>query len=299
MRIILVLVGCFFSLVVNAAEVGNREQKARFLTLDDAAAEMARGWQAGRKAKPIMSDDGKVVFPFGQSMPKLTCSPTRACDVEMQAEEKVFDVVLGDKINWSWAPSRSIEKGKMVQHLIFQPKDNTVETNAIITTDRRTYHIKLYAPKEEGIYLNRVGFYYPDELVTSWRARDSYAQAARTEVKARDNALRVSEEPFTPEAMDFDYKIEGEGDFKPLRVFNNGKKVYLEMPKAVLATGEAPVLLLIDEEGKANVVNYRVRGNHYVVDKLFTTAQLVLANQKVTIQWSKKAGWTWTLFGEG
>lgn len=264
----------------------------RFLTLDDAAIAMAKKWQAGGKANPIMSDDGKVLFAYGQSMPKLTCSPTRACDIEMQAGENVFDVVLGDKINWMWAKSKSVERGQQVLHVIIQPRDNQMETNAIITTDRRTYHIKLYAPKQEGVYLNRVGFYYPADLVESWGEQAAVANVA----KAQERNLRVTEESFTPEKMDFDYRIEGDSDFKPLRVFNTGKKVYIELPRAVFESGEVPVLLLLDEQGQANVVNYRRKDKtpYLVVDKLFAKAELRLAEEKVSITWGKKAGWAWS-----
>lgn len=266
----------------------------RFLTLEDAAVAMAKNWQRGDKAKPIMSDDGKVIFAYGQSMPKLTCSPTRACDVEMQSGERINDVVLGDKVNWTWAPTNSTEKGKPVQHVVVQPRDSALETNVIITTDRRTYHIKLYAPKKEGVYLNRMGFYYPDELVEQWRSRDK----AQADAVIKEDALRVTEEAFRPEDMDSDYRVSGAADFRPLRVFNTGKKVYLEMPKALLDSGESPILQLVDDEGKANVVNYRPRGNYYIVDRLFTTAQLKLGSEKVTIAWNKKAGWSWNgVFG--
>lgn len=278
--------------------IGADEGGKRYLTLDDAAVAMAKAWQRGEKAKPIMSDDGKVVFAFGQSMPKLTCSPTRACDVEMQPGEKINTVVLGDKVNWAWQAANSTEKGKPVQHVVIQPRDNNVETNAIITTDRRTYHIRLFAPKEEGVYLNRVGFYYPDELVESWESRAGAVAASKTQ----ETNLRMTEETFAPEDLDMDYRITGSADFRPVRVYNTGKKVYVVMPKAAMEAGEAPLLVLIDEDGQANVVNVHpkrpVEGGKqkdymYVVDRLFTTAELRLGKEKVTITWGKKAGWSW------
>ena len=140
----------------------------KYNELDDAAVSQAKIWQAGGKARPLMSSDGKIVFAFGQSMPKLTCSPLRACDVEMEPGEKVKKIILADSVNWTWDAAESIERGKTIQHVVFQPKDRDLESNVIITTDHRTYHIKLYSPKVEGAYLNRAGFYYPSELVSSW-----------------------------------------------------------------------------------------------------------------------------------
>src|SRR3546814_4354933 len=40
--------------------------------------------------------------------------------------------------------------------------------------------------------------------------------------------------------------------------------------------GEAPPLFVVGPEGGAELVNYRVRGNYYVVDRLFAAAELRL-----------------------
>lgn len=261
----------------------------RFKELGDAAVAEAKVWQAGGKARPLMSSDGKVVFAYGQSMPKLTCSPTRACDIEMEAGEKVKKVILGDGVNWHWDGAESIEHGQPVQHVVVQPVDKDLESNAIITTDRRTYHIKLYSPSVEGAYLNRIGFYYPEALVSSWADKVKEDATAA----AKDDGLKVMKVAVSPEKMAFDYRIEGDADFKPLRVFNDGERVYMAMPDS-LRTGESPVFSLIDEKGNLMVVNYRSETDpatgviHYVVDKLFAKGELRRGSEKVTISWKQK-----------
>lgn len=260
----------------------------KYNELEDAAVVQARIWQAGGKAKPIMSSDGKIIFAFGQSMPKLTCSPTRACDVEMQAGEKVKKVILGDKVNWEWQGAESIERGLTIQHVVFQPRDNDVESNVIITTDRRTYHMKLFAPKHEGVYLNRVGFYYPQDLVQDWEEKVWAAEAAQIK-EEKHNVMSVA---VSPEKMDFDYQIAGNSEFKPVRVFNNGEQVFMEMPDR-LRNGANPVLLLLDDKGQVMPVNYRRNVDpdtgkiHYVVDKIFNQAELVIDKEKVIITWTR------------
>lgn len=261
----------------------------RFNTLEDAAVSQAKIWQAGGQAKPLMSSDGKVVFAFGQSMPKLTCSPGRACDIEMEPGERVKKVILADGVNWQWDAAESVERGKAIQHVVVQPKDKDLETNVIITTDRRTYHIKLYAPKVEGAYLNRIGFYYPDALVSSWEDR------MRSEANALEKEADMNVMPSAVSPMDlaFDYRIEGDADFKPLRVFNDGERVYMTMPEN-LRTGEHPVFSLLDEKGKQMVVNYRRQEDkatgtiHYVIDKLFAKGELRRGSEMVSITWSRK-----------
>lgn len=269
----------------------------RFNELEDAAAAQAKIWQSGGKAKPLLSSDGKVVFAYGQSMPKLTCSPMRACDVEMEPGEKVKKVILGDGLNWQWDAAESIERGKLVQHVVIQPKDKDLESNAIITTDRRTYHIKLYSPRQEGAYLNRMGFYYPSDLVSSWSDKMASVDAA----EQKEQNLNVMATSVAPGQLAFDYRIEGDAEFKPLRVFNNGEQVFIAMPE-VLRNGENPAFILIDEEGREMVVNYRrdvdaVTGAiHYVVDKLFAKGELRRGKETVKISWERKIKKFWGSF---
>lgn len=274
------LIGCIF--------VGNTLAGEKYNELDDAAVAQAKVWQGGGKARPLMSSDGKIVFAYGQSMPKLTCSPLRACDVEMEPGEKVKKVILADGVNWMWDAAESVERGKTVQHVVFQPKDRELESNVIITTDHRTYHIKLYSPKVEGAYLNRAGFYYPSELVSSWADK----MGIEAETKAKDEGSNVLPVSVPAQQLAFDYRVDGNVDFKPLRVFNDGERVYIEMPES-LRNGENPILILKDEKDKEMVVNYRREVNsrtgtiHYVVDKLFSKAELRRGTEVVKISWKR------------
>ncbi|MES2879215.1 MAG: TrbG/VirB9 family P-type conjugative transfer protein [Pseudomonadota bacterium] len=269
----------------------------QFNRLEDAATSQAKRWQSGYKAKPIMSSDGKIIFPFGQSMPQLTCSPMRSCDVEMEPGEKVKTVVLADGVNWKWLGAESVEQGKTIAHVVFQPVDKELESNAIIYTDRRSYHIKLYSPSTEGAYLNRVGFYYPESLVNSWEEKMGKATAA----VAKEEAQQVMPASASPEKMAYDYRFEGDADFKPVRVFNDGERTFITLPESV-KTGEHPTLSLVDEAGKQMVVLYRSRPLEtgetlYTVDKLFNKAELHRDTEKVTIIWKRKEKGIWSAWG--
>ena len=284
-----------FGLVAGLLGAGQVVAQDKFNHLEDAAVAQAKIWQSGGKARPLMSSDGKVVFAYGQSMPKLTCSPLRACDVEMEPGEKVKKVILVDGVNWQWDAAESVERGKQVQHIVIQPKDRELETNLIVTTDKRTYHIKLYSPKVEGAYINRMGFYYPSELVSSWSDKMGVEVAAL----AKEEGLNVMPIAVAPGQLSFDYKIEGDADFKPMRVFNNGEQVFMAMPDS-MKNGENPAFLLIDESGKAMVVNYRrdvdktTGAIHYVVDKLFSKGELRRGSETVKIDWKRKEKGFWS-----
>ena len=65
----------------------------------------------------------------------------------------------------------------------------------------------------------------------------------------------------------------------PKPVHDDGKKVYIEFPRGI-AQGEMPPLFIIGPEGKTSeLVNYRVRGSHMIVDRLFAAAELRLGDR--------------------
>lgn len=287
-------VACCVLSMASHAGGGNK----KFLTLEDAAVAQARKWQETGVAKPIMSDDGKILFPFGQYMPRLTCAPLRACDIELEAGEVVTGKPLaGDAVRWKITRAESGAGENKITHVVVKPIDTNLDTNLIITTDRRTYHVRLYSSANERDYVNRAGFYYPESIVNEW---DQAAQQAQKK-NADEEKLIVSELPaLSVDKIDFDYKVEGDdARFKPLRVFNDGTQVFLQMPDA-MKSDEAPVLLLMDKDDKPLLVNYRVKGTYYIVDKLFDRAMLVVGTEgsqsKVAITWmknQKKKGWLW------
>jgi hypothetical protein len=63
--------------------------------------------------------------------------------------------------------------------------------------------------------------------------------------------------------------------WRPLRAFDDGRKVYIQMPSG-LPQGEAPPLFVAGADGRPALVNYRVRGTYYIVDRMFAAAELRL-----------------------
>ncbi|NBW42184.1 hypothetical protein EBR25_14525, partial [bacterium] len=72
----------------------------------------------------------------------------------------------------------------------------------------------------------------------------------------------------------------------PVRVFDDGKKTYFQMPNE-MSVAEAPVLFLIDEHGEPMLVNYRVKGVYYIVDRLFQRAQMRVGKEGIVSIYSK------------
>src|SRR3546814_2442137 len=92
----------------------------------------------------------------------------------------------------------------------------------------------------------------------------------------------------TVEQLHFGYVVSGDQPaWRPLRAFDDGRPTYIEFP-ASLGVGEAPPLFLVDGTGTASLVNYRVQGRYYVVDRLFSIAVLRLGLKLQAMGWIRR-----------
>ncbi|MCI0546386.1 MAG: TrbG/VirB9 family P-type conjugative transfer protein [Candidatus Rokubacteria bacterium] len=137
-----------------------------------------------------------------------------------------------------------------------KPAEYAIATNAIITTNRRTYYLGLVSKaKGDPGYVRRVKFYYPQDLVE--QANGTFR--AKAGVARREDATVARGPRLTPDRLSFGYEIVGGQGvaWRPVRVFDDGQHVYIQMPDTLQAS-EAPALLVQSRGGEAALVNYRV-----------------------------------------
>jgi type IV secretion system protein TrbG len=65
-------------------------------------------------------------------------------------------------------------------------------------------------------------------------------------------------------------------------VHDDGRQTFITFPDT-LGTTEAPPLFVMNEQGEAQLVNWRKQGNSYVVDRLFQKAELRLGGERPQI----------------
>jgi len=229
--------------------------------------ERVTGANAAARMEPVK--DGYInaiqVYPYTKgALYQLYAAVNQVTDVALEPGEKLVSVSAGDTVRWVVGDTSSGE-GKDVQvHILVKPVGADLETNLVITTDRRTYHLEMRS--SQATYMASVSWTYPgSELVSlkKSRAETDAATTAVPEVGVKLNELR------------FRYRIEGDAPWKPTQVFDDGAKVYIQFPPG-LAQSEAPPLFVIGPDGKPALVNYRVRGTTYIVDRLFAAAELRL-----------------------
>ena len=228
-----------------------REKKALNLT---------RAW-AGRGPAPVLSHSGKLVYVHGASLPTILASPMQVCDVELQAGEKVNEVIVGDSARWM------VETGSAGEttHLFIKPVDAGLETTAVVTTDRRVYHLRLVSQRTG--HTPYVGFVYADSM-----KQQIAAKKAAQERETSRNTATLDGKSVDISKLNFNFDVQGKASWKPERVFDDGEKIYIHLPRK---TTELPVLLA-RRKGENVLVNYRADGKKLVVDGIFDELTLLL-----------------------
>ncbi|MDF1486019.1 P-type conjugative transfer protein TrbG [Ramlibacter sp. H39-3-26] len=240
---------------------------------EKAAIAIAKRWETGAEASPMPAPgpNGAITFLYGAQQPSIVCAVLQVCDVALQPGEQVNSINLGDTARWLVEPAITGSGAGETQHLIIKPMDVGLATSLVVTTNRRAYHLRLRSHRTE--YMPQVAFAYPEDALAKWEA-----------VKKRETRERSERTiPQTGEYLgdlSFDYDLAGTASWKPVRVYNDGRKTIIEMPGAMAQT-EAPTLLVVRQEGglfsddDTVMVNYRVQGSRYVVDTVFDRAILI------------------------
>lgn len=257
------------------------------------ALELSRAWKNGEAfgIGPTRGQNGSVRFVYGAQQPEVVCAVLELCDIALQPGEMVKSVHLGDKVRWSLQAAVSGFGANAVQHLIVKPGDVGLETSLVVTTNRRTYHIQLHSTRDE--YMPSVSFVYPELVLTKFRRARQARQRQQQQHEYR-NTLPTTNTYLGD--LSFEYEIDGSAPWKPVRVYTDGKKTIIEMPKTMNHRA-APVLLVVRDEGglfddrDTAMVNYRLQGSRFIVDTVFHKAVLISGvgddQKRITITRSK------------
>ena len=193
-------------------------------------------------------------------------APERITDIMLQPGEALGAVASGDTARWVIGDSTSGTGADKRVHVLVKPFAVRLATNLVITTDRRTYHLSLTSGP--GAAMSSLAWTYPQDMLIAYK-RELDAATAAAPVAA---GLDIDQ-------LHFNYTVSGgQPAWRPLRAFDDGRQTYIEFP-ATLAVGEAPPLFLVGRKGEAQLVNYRLRGRYYVVDRIFDVAELRLGTK--------------------
>ncbi|MDP2835175.1 MAG: TrbG/VirB9 family P-type conjugative transfer protein [Pseudomonadota bacterium] len=224
--------------------------------------------------------------------------------------ERVQGLYLSDTARW-----QSHVAGDK-RHVLIRPFAETAAgsfNSGTVITDRRVYQLVLESRGEKERWHQRVSWYIPgaafDELeaavgrnprkgeaesvsAEAQRLRSSEAPSAMPGVApgvAAEVATEVATEAAeaSPVSVDlarssFDYKIEGEAEFRPAAVFDDGRFTWFRMPKGAQVS---PALFAVDAKGEAEIVAYvPVEGDWFKATRVAPGWLLRLGSEEVRIE---------------
>lgn len=230
----------------------------------------ARVNQANAAARIQPVRDGFInsmqVYPFTQgALYQVYTAVGQITDIALQPGEQLVGsgpVAAGDTVRWIIGDTQSGAGPTLQVHILVKPTRPDLMTNLVINTNLRTYHMELRST--ERTYMASVSWQYPQDQLIALRRQNSQAEAAQPVAPGVDIAN-----------VNFRYAIDGDrAPWRPLRAFDDGHQVFIEFPRGI-GQGEMPPLFVVGPEGNTSeLVNYRVRGHHMIVDRLFAAAEL-------------------------
>lgn len=209
------------------------------------------------------------VYPFSENaLYRLYAAPLQVSDVALQPGETLSAISAGDTVRWAVGDTSSGNGQDKQIHVLVKPFAPNLRTNLVILTNRRTYHLELQSTDHTAM------------AAVSWRYADNGLISDKSDGTPMAAAGAVVDSGIAVDDLHFRYAISGDNPpWKPIRAFDDGHKVYIEFP-ARIDQGEAPPLFVVGPNGNSELVNYRMRGNYYVVDRLFGAAELRLGKDE-------------------
>ncbi len=213
------------------------------------------------------------VYPYSSgALYQVYTSPGEITDIMLQKGEKLVGtgpVAAGDTVRWIIGDTESGAGETKRIHILVKPTRPDLTTNLIVNTDRRTYLAELRSTP--ATYMASVSWDYPEDDLIALHRQDNAAD----EVTPVDAGLDLN-------ALNFRYVIQpvkgGTPPWLPGRAFDDGHKVYIAFPTGI-GQGELPPLFVLGADGGPELVNYRVRQNWMIVDRLFAAAELRLGDK--------------------
>lgn len=232
-------------------------------------------------AKNIITPGFTTIAYNAYSHPIITCAPLHLCVIQLEKNESINNISLGDSSSWLLSTALIGTNKTGSYQITLKPKRYNVATDIIISTNKRAYNIGLVSKK--GSYTHILNFYYPQETLMSNLKFHDKSKQNYSHYSSVNSVIDLNN-------IDFNYYISGDKvNWEPQRIFNDGKHTFIQMPKIVQQI-DLPLLYLWSEN-KLQLVNYRYKDPYYIVDNIFDKAYLIVGKgktkQKVVIYHDK------------
>lgn len=250
--------------------------------------------------KPEVKEPVKPEFSADVSETKLVSfpySPNRVYEIQtrigmwsvitLEDDERVTGFNLSDTTFWG----RKVTNDR--KRVMVRPTEQGRFNSASLITNKRTYELVFKSYGEGFPWYQRITWKFQEEadpafgvfkgdvdLVTA--GTDS-STGVLTPAGSVNSSSDESDTGWTVDVSKahFDYQIlnEGRAKFAPIRVFDDGKFTYIQMPNVQ----DLPALFAIDEDGSVRLVDYVVKRGYILVQRVLPGILLKLGEQEVKV----------------
>ena len=272
----------------------------------DKALKLANQWQE-KEGSAIRGPNGRILFVYGQAQPTIVCGLFLICDIAMESGEFIDTVSIGDAARWVLNPARVGEGDSVTDHILIKPAEAGLVTSLFVATNRRSYMMKLVSTERDS--MGQVGFLYGNSSTMTNAAKSSgNAQAPAQGLPVSSGSdMPILPRPEVPlpagqiitvdptpvgedvigKDLNFEYTLTGDSvPWKPIRVYDDGMKTYIDFNKTRVQARELPVFLVNDTDNVGGMINYRyVSGqSRMIVDGLFDKGTLMLGKGRKAVK---------------
>ncbi|MFP4387206.1 MAG: P-type conjugative transfer protein TrbG [Alphaproteobacteria bacterium] len=203
---------------------------------------------------------------------EIYSSPGYITSIVLKPGENLIAKTAGDTVRWIMGETMMGAGKDQRVVLLVKPLKPNLSTNMMITTDQRIYMLEAKS-MEGGVYNASVTWNYPHDDFDDLKQKAINTAIQEEQIVAGQVNLND---------LNYDYDIEvakgKEPDWMPVETFDDGYKTYIRFSNN-LGTTKAPVLYVLADNGDTEIVNYRVRGNFYVIDRIIKKAELRLGTK--------------------
>ena len=226
-------------------------------------------------ATPLQGDSRLVQFEYDPDNTYLILArPKSVTHLEFGSDERIATVAGGDTKNWELTPTANRH------HLFIKPVYDSIETSMTVITDKRSYQFVLRSTGAGSKWYQRVTWRYGQTMLLDLRAEEERTKEAVKVEKAAEKSREVQTlaTNVRPENLRFGYVVTGDSAFRPVSIFDDGKMTWIRMPSNL---NELPALFAASEGEELAVVNYVIKGDYMLAQRLMDTGILKLGKQEV------------------
>ena len=135
--------------------------------------------------------------------------------IEFEDGENIETISSGNNYAWQLTPAKN--------RIFIKPLEENILTNMTIITNRRTYYLEVQSKP----YTNS----FDDELIYVVRFHIPKKEDAKSKVEAKRSVVNEFSSNF--ELYNFNFKIKGKEELKPINIYDDGTNTYLHFSRNV------------------------------------------------------------------